>query len=275
MAIQIMAIINTSPDSFSGDGISSDNEAALKQRIQTALDNGADILDIGGQSTRPGAVTISVQEEIRRTIPAINIARQLTDKPISIDTFKPEVAKAALSAGATIINDITGCRDPKMVSLVKTSGCEVVIMHMRGTPETMSSMTDYPKGVVAEVKEFLFQQTENLSEAGINPKNIILDPGIGFAKTATQSFELTHHFEEFTQQGYRVLYGASNKSFIGKALATNGEVAPVPDRAVGTVVVQTYAMMHGADIIRVHDVAAAAQTRTVAEAIMGTREITL
>jgi dihydropteroate synthase len=275
MSTRIMAIINTSPDSFSGDGIVPSDEEALRRHIQTALDQGADMLDIGGQSTRPGAVIIDIAEEIERVVPAIILAKQLTDKPISVDTFKPSVARAALAAGATIINDITGCREPEMVELVKTSGCQIVIMHMRGTPETMSGLTDYPEGVIATTKAFLFKQAEILIEAGVAKENIILDPGIGFAKTAGQSFELTRHIQEFTGQGYRVLYGASNKSFIGKALAINGEPAPVGDRAIGTVVVQSLAMMHGVDIVRVHDVAAAVQTRTIVEAITGSREITL
>jgi dihydropteroate synthase len=270
MTIHIMAIINTSPDSFSGDGIEPSDEARLTQYIQTALDQGADILDIGGQSTRPGAVIIDIKEEIRRVVPTITLARRLTDKPISVDTFKPEVAKAALQAGATIVNDITGCKDPDMIALVKDSGCELVIMHMRGTPETMSSLTDYPNGVVAETKNFLLAHAEELVKVGIKKENIILDPGIGFAKTATQSFELTKHIDEFTGHGYRVLYGASNKSFIGKALATNDAPAPVSDRAAGTVVTQSYAMMHGANIIRVHDVLAAVQTRIIVKALEGT-----
>jgi dihydropteroate synthase len=275
MSTQIMAIINTSPDSFSGDGISSSDQDALTQHIQTALDQGADMLDIGGQSTRPGAVIVDEDEEIRRVVPAITLAKQLTNLPISVDTFKPAVAKAALEAGATIVNDITGCVNPEMIKLVKNAGCQVVIMHMRGTPETMSSLTDYPEGVTSAVSTFLFNQAEILVEAGIAKENIILDPGIGFAKTAIQSFELTHHIQEFTGKGYRVLYGASNKSFIGKALAVDGTPAPVSARAVGTIVTQSHAMMHGIDIVRVHDVAAAVQTRTIVESILGTKEITL
>jgi dihydropteroate synthase len=275
MSTRIMAIINTSPDSFSGDGISSDETDKLKTRIQTALDQGADMLDIGGQSTRPGAVIIDIEEEIRRVVPAITLARQLTGKSISVDTFKPDVARAALKAGATIVNDITGCSDLRMIEVIKEFSCEVVIMHMRGTPQTMSSLTDYPDSVVVETKNFLFNQAEKLVEAGIKKEHIILDPGIGFAKTAMQSFELTKHLDEFIGQGYRVLYGASNKSFIGKALATGDYPAPVSDRAIGTVTVQSHAMMNSVDIVRVHDVAAAVQTRTIIESIMGTREITL
>lgn len=274
MSSLVMAIINTSPDSFSGDGIASDSTLELTAHIQAAIDEGADILDIGGQSTRPGAVIISEPEEIRRVVPAIKLARRLTDMPISIDTFKPDIAKAALDAGATIVNDITGCQNPAMIDVIKNAGCPVIVMHSRGTPETMSSLVDYPTGVVNEVKSFLLAQAENLQKAGVKKENIILDPGIGFAKTAMQSFELTKHFDEFTDSGYRVLYGASNKSFLGKALAKNGEVAPVQERAAATTVVQSYAMLHGAAIVRTHDVKAAVQTRAIVDALGG-QEITL
>jgi dihydropteroate synthase len=273
MPVQIMAIINTSPDSFAGDGVEVSDETALRQRIETALQEGADLLDIGGQSTRPGAEIISESHELARVLPAIKLARSLTDKPISIDTFKPSVAKAALDAGATIVNDIHGCDDPKMVELVAKAGCEVIVMHSRGTPKTMSQLTDYPKGVVAEIVTFFKERTKQLVDAGIKTENIIIDPGIGFAKTGPQSYELTRNLQQLTPLGFRVLYGASNKSFIGKALAIQGRPAPVQDRTVGTIVVQSYAMLHGADIIRVHDVRAAMQTRTIVEALLGRREV--
>lgn len=272
---QIMAIINTSPDSFSGDGIAATNTDQLRSHIQTAIAHGADILDIGGQSTRPGAEIISEQEEIARIVPAMTLARLLTPTiPISIDTFKPAVAEAAFAAGATILNDITGFRDPAMIAFAKTTGCDIIVMHMRGTPQTMSTLTDYPNGVVAEVKAYFKKRTGELIAAGIMPEKIILDPGIGFAKTAAQSFELTAHLADLHALGFRLLYGASNKSFIGKALAQNNVIAPVEDRMVGTVAVQTAALLGGASILRVHDVAKAVQTRTIVEALQG-REVTI
>lgn len=274
MSTQIMAIINTSPDSFAGDGLNVEDTAALRLKLQAAIDAGADILDIGGQSTKPGAEIISEQQEIARVVPAITMARELTDKPISIDTFKPAVAKAAFAAGATIINDVTGLSDD-MVEFARQMQCEIVVMHMRGTPQTMSGLTDYPDGVVNEVKAFFEKRTADLIAAGIKPENIIVDPGIGFAKTASQSLELTRDLKQLVDLGFRVLYGASNKSFIGKTLARGGEVAPVEERAVGTVVAQTYALLAGAAIIRVHDVKAAVQTRMVIEAITGEREVKL
>jgi dihydropteroate synthase len=266
--VQIMAIINTSPDSFSGDGVSVDDKSVLRRKIQTALQEGADILDIGGQSTRPGAEIVDEQEEIARIVPAITIARELsTAIPISVDTFKPTVMQAAFAAGATILNDVTGLENEVLVKMAAERQCEVVVMHMRGTPQTMASLTDYPEGVVPTVKSFFVERTSKLIASGIRPENIIIDPGIGFAKTAGQSFELTQQLEELAMLGFRVLYGASNKSFIGKALASDAMPAPVEERAVGTVVVQSYAMLHGASIVRVHDVKAAVQTRTIVEAL--------
>ncbi len=268
-----MAIINTSPDSFAGDGVAVANKELLKAHMQKALDDGADMLDIGGQSTRPGAEIISEDEELARVLPAIELARGMTDKPISIDTFKPYVAEAALQAGATIINDIQGGQDPKMVALAAMYDTPIIIMHSRGTPQTMSTLTDYPAGVVEEVKKFFIERTKELIAAGVQAENITIDPGIGFAKTAAQSYELTLRLHELTRLGFPLLYGASNKSFIGKALADDGQPAPVEERAAGTVVVQAQAMLNGAAIIRVHDVKAAVQTRAVVEALTAERKI--
>ena len=263
----IMAIVNVSPDSFNGDGIA--DEKTLRKRIETALSFGADILDVGGQSTRPGAEIITVEEELQRVLPAIELARQLGDKPISIDTFKPEVAESAIAAGATIVNDVHGCDDGHMAEVVRDTGIEVVIMHSRGTPSTMSQLTAYPDGVVAEVIAFFKERTKQLTtEYDIKPERIILDPGIGFAKTATQSFELTQQLHAFMSLGFRVLYGASQKSFLGRALAVNqGEPAPVEDRTTATAVTTTFAMLQGVNIVRVHDVRAAAEVRRIVQCI--------
>lgn len=268
MNTKIMAIINTSPDSFSGDG--SSDETQIADHIERALADGADVLDIGGQSTRPGAAVISEEEEIAKTIPAIRIARGLTDLPISIDTFKPAVAEAALDAGATIVNDIHGGENPEIIEIVARYGCEVVVMHSRGTSETMSSLTDYPDGVVNEVIDFLKKRTSQFIAAGVSAERIIIDPGIGFAKTAAQSFELTSALGQFKQLGFRILYGASRKSFIGKALADKtGEPLPVNERQNATTVTTAYALMQGVDIIRVHDVRSAVQARHIIACIQG------
>ncbi len=267
--IQIMAIINTSPDSFSGDGLEVSDQKALQIALRKALDEGADILDIGGQSTRPGAEIISADEEIARVVPAIKLARGMTDKPLSTDTFKPAVARAALEAGATMVNDVHGASDPNMVKVVREAGYQIVIMHSRGDPKTMGSLTEYPKGVVVEVCEFLRQRTQELIDAGIAKEKIIVDPGIGFAKTAEQSLELTRELEQVAALGYPVLYGASQKSFLGKTLGSEENPVPLEDRTIGTVVVQSYAMLHGASILRVHDVKSAVQSRKVVEALKG------
>lgn len=272
-AVQIMAIVNTSPDSFSGDGLHIEDTPAIRRRIRACIDQGADMLDIGGQSTRPGAEIIDTEEELARVIPAIKMASDMTELPISVDTFKPAVARAALEAGATIINDIHGATDPDMIKLVAESGCKVVVMHSRGTPQTMSKQTDYPKGVVDEVRDYLQERAKALQDAGVAKDRIILDPGIGFAKTAPQSFELSRQLDKLVTLGYPVLYGSSQKSFIGKALAEDGEIAPLHERTVGNAVLQGYAMIQGAAIVRVHDVPSAIQTRTIVEALLAQKDI--
>lgn len=271
---KVMAIINTSPDSFNGDGIDIAKGQALKQHIQTAIRQGADILDIGGQSTRPGADIISDEEEISRVIPAISLAKSLCDLPVSIDTFKPAVAQAAIKAGANIVNDIHGCDSPEMIRVLQRhTEVDVVIMHSRGTPKTMSSLTQYETDVVEEVKQFLIQRAAELEQKGIHKDRIIIDPGIGFAKTAPQSFELTRRLSEFKGLGYRILYGGSQKSFLGKALAENDQIPPPEQRNVATTAVQSYAMLQGIDIIRVHNVKSAIETRAIIEAIQGKRKV--
>lgn len=266
MNTKIMAIINTSPESFSGDGVIDEN--GIKLRIQQAVSEGADMLDIGGQSTRPGARIISEAEEIERVLPAIKVAREITDLPISVDTFKPAVAEAALKAGATILNDIHGGEDAKIVELAKQYGTDFVVMHSRGTPETMGAMVEYPDGVVDEVMNFLKIRTDQIVAAGVSREKIIIDPGIGFAKTAAQSFELTQALNKFKTLGFRVLYGASRKSFLGKALADeSGELLPANRRLNATIVTTTQALLQDIDIIRVHDVQAAVQSRRIVDCI--------
>ncbi len=266
MNTQIMAIVNVSPDSFSGDGIASVD--ALKKRIAQVVSEGADILDIGGQSTRPGAEIITTDEEIRRVVPAITAARQLTNLPISVDTFKPAVARAALEAGATIINDVHGFADREMIQVAQSSQADLVVMHSRGTPQTMNQLTDYKSGLFTELSSFFAERTQQLIDAGIAPERIIIDPGIGFAKTMAQSFEATRHLAKLRTLGFRVLYGASMKSFLGKALGTETDPAPVEERAVATTVTSTWALLQQVAIIRVHDVKAAVQARRIVSHIV-------
>ena len=262
-----MAIINVSSDSFNGDG--SDEEASIRQRIEEAITFGADILDVGGQSTRPGAQIISEQEEIKRTVPAVKIARQMCDLPISIDTFKPQVAESAIKAGATIVNDIHGAEDHKMSKLVSSSGVDIVVMHSRGTPDSMMNLSSYPDGVVNEVSKYLINRANDLvGNYGIEQSRIIIDPGIGFAKTPEQSFELTNALEYFLSLGYRVLYGSSQKSFLGYALsAQNGILAPLNQRKTATTATTVFAILKEVNIVRVHDVRAAEEARRIVECI--------
>ena len=272
MTVQIMAIVNTSPDSFSGDGLARLDE--IEARLNQVIEDGADLIDIGGQSTRPGAEVIDEAQELQRVVPAVRLARSRTKLPISVDTFKPAVAEAAISAGADIINDIHGCQDPQMVRLVRDHGVRVVVMHSRGDSKTMAGLTEYPEGLMPALLTFFEERLRTLQAAGIKREQIIIDPGIGFAKTGQQCFEITKHLERLAHFGVPLLYAASQKSFIGKALADeNGAMAPVADRAVGTMVANTFAMLHGADIVREHDVRAAVQARTVVEAILNPTQV--
>lgn len=242
-----MGVINVTPDSFSGGGRSVSSRSAIAQ-AQRLIAEGADIIDVGGESTRPGASPVPVKDELARVIPVIkSLARLHPRIPISIDTSKPEVAKAALTAGAVIINDITGLSHPAMVELAASTQAHVVIMHMKGTPGNMAKKARY-SDVVAEVKSWLANRAEELEICGV--KNIILDPGIGFAKTASHNLAILNGLEKIVELGYPVLIGASRKSFIGKILDK-----PVEERETGTLAVTAIAVMKGASIIRVHDVA--------------------
>lgn len=261
-----MAIVNVSPDSFSGDGLSTLDQ--VRGRIQDAAQQGADILDIGGQSTRPGAIDVGEQEELRRVLPAIEAARELTGLPVSVDTFNPAVARQAIKAGASIVNSVFADNEAEMVQLVIATKTKLVIMHSRGNPQTMSSLVDYPEGVVRSVISSLRERADKAVKAGLPADQIILDPGIGFAKTAAQSFELTAHLKLIKTLGFPILYGASLKSFIGRTLSNDSEQqVSIERRAHATTSVQTYAMLQGVDIVRVHDVQAAADARRIVQKI--------
>lgn len=266
MGVQIMGILNMSPDSFNGDGVAT--AAELEARLRTLINDGADIIDIGGQSTRPGAETITAEEELRRVLPAITAARRMCDVPISVDTFTPHVAEAALAAGARILNDVHGFADERLVAIARKFDASVIVMHSRGDAVTMQNLTEYPNGIMAELHDFFRARTAALIKAGIARERITIDPGIGFAKTAAQCFEVTRDLRKLTTLGFPVLYAASQKSFIGKALAdAAGNPAPPEDRQAGTLATAVYAMVQGASMVRVHDVRLARQARTIVEAI--------
>ncbi len=249
----VMGILNVTPDSFyPGSRLSSTEEALERARVM--LTEGADILDIGGYSTRPGAAVISSQEEQDRLIPAIEaIVQEFPDVILSVDTFRADVAEASINAGAAIINDVSGgTLDEQMFETVARLQVPYILMHMRGTPQTMQSMAKY-SDVTIEVLDELQQQVNKLIRLGVN--DIILDPGFGFAKTTEHNFELLNRLEDLRILGLPVLAGMSRKSMVYKTLGIHQT-----DALTGTIVVNTIALMHGATILRVHDVKETKQT---------------
>lgn len=252
----IMGVVNVTPDSFSGGARRVSSRAAIAQAGRLIAE-GADIIDVGGESTRPGAPPVPLKTELARVIPVIeSLARLHPRTPVSIDTSKPEVAQAALTAGAVIINDVTGLSHPAMVELAARSQAPVVIMHMKGKPGDMAKKARYGD-VVEEVAAWLARRAVELESRGV--KNIILDPGLGFAKTASHNLALLNRLEKIVEFGYPVLIGASRKSFIGKILDK-----PVEEREAGTLAVTAIAVMKGASIIRVHEVAGNIQAARIA-----------
>jgi dihydropteroate synthase len=259
----VMGILNVTPDSFSDGSQFASVETALAQATKMVA-AGVDILDIGGQSTRPGAAQISLEEELNRTIPVIQALRQqFFDTVISIDTTRAEVAKRAIAAGADIINDISGATfDEQMLFVAKATQAPIILMHMRGTPETMQSLTDYTD-LIADLKNFFQHRIDAALALGLDKTQIILDPGIGFAKTAAQNYDLLLHLEDFRDLGCPILVGASRKSFIGHILNE-----PDPQKRVwGTAAACAGAIAYGADILRVHDVPEMIDVCKVSDAI--------
>ncbi|HNR79486.1 MAG TPA: dihydropteroate synthase [Mesotoga infera] len=244
----IMGIINTTPDSFYPGSRVPDTRTAVKRAMEM-LDSGASIIDIGGESSRPGAEAIDWQEEVRRVVPVVRGIRELRPEAIiSVDTYNRNTALQALSEGADIVNDITGLIDPAMIEVVAKNEAAVIIMHMKGTPSTMNQLTNY-SDVVSQVKEQLLERCEKAVAGGVREEAIILDPGIGFAKNALQSLEILRKITDFTCLKYPVLVGHSRKSFIGYVSGL-----PVEERLEETLAVSTYLYMKGVKILRVHDV---------------------
>lgn len=257
----IMGIINVTPDSFSDGGQYFSAEAAVAHGLQL-VEEGADFLDIGGESTRPGSEPVSVEEELRRTLPVIEQLAKSTSVPISIDTYKSAVAKAALEAGATIVNDISGLTfDPQMRDVVAHYKASVVLMHIQGTPKTMQQNPMY-ENVTRDVAAFLERQAQYAREAGI--RQIILDPGIGFGKTFEHNLQLLRELNSFSSLGYPILIGPSRKSFIGTILNL-----PPNERVEGTAAAVAVSILHGANIVRVHDVKVIKRVAAVVDAIKG------
>jgi dihydropteroate synthase len=245
-----MGIVNVTPDSFSDGGSFFDPATAVAHGLRL-VEEGADILDVGGESTRPGATPVSVDEELRRVLPVVAELAKRTAVPISVDTMKAEVARQCIDAGACILNDVGGFRDPDMVNVAAESGAGVVVMHMRGTPQTMQQNPDYAD-VVAEVDEFFAERMATLTAAGISREAICLDPGIGFGKTLDHTMTQLAKLAVHARHGRPVCLGVSRKGFLGQITGRSRS-----DRLAGTLAVNCFAVAAGgAHVLRVHDVAA-------------------
>jgi len=254
---RIMGILNITPDSFY-DGNQFFENGRLNigkidnvvRHVEGMIADGADIIDIGGESTRPGSKPISLNEELRRVAPIVNrLVIEVPDILVSIDTKKLEVARSCLLLGARMINDVSGLKDPQMRDVAVKYNAQVVIMHKKGTPKTMQNSPVYKRGVVAEIKQFFERRINLARKSGICDENIILDPGIGFGKTLEHNLEILKGLHEFVSLGFPILVGPSRKSFIGEITGLL-----VEQRLEGTLAAVTYSSMQGAEIVRVHDV---------------------
>lgn len=257
-----MGVLNVTPDSFSDGGEFNTLNAALAQ-AQHLIDSGADMIDIGGQSTRPGAEQISIDEELARVLPLVEALRLQDNVPISVDTTRAIVAQKAVEAGADLVNDISGGTfDPEMLGVVARLGVPIVLMHIRGTPQTMQQLTEY-QDLMGDIYAVLERQITAATEAGIERSHLIIDPGIGFAKTVTQNLEILRQLPTFAPLGVPLLVGPSRKSFIGRLLDQPDPKA----RVWGTAAACCAAIAGGADILRLHDVAQLRDVCRVADAI--------
>jgi len=258
----IMGILNVTPDSFSDGGAYPDKEKAVERGLEM-IEEGADVIDIGGESTRPGARSVSEDEEMERILPVVRGLRKSAPVLISVDTMKAAVAEAALEAGADIINDVSAFRfDPRMAGVVSGREAAVVLMHMKGTPETMQSDPRYAD-LFDEIRWFLKDRIEEARSAGIGRGRIIVDPGIGFGKSPEDNLALIDNLGFLEELGCPVLAGASRKSFIGKALGL-----PVTERLEGSIAAGVLSIARGAHILRVHDVRAMRRAADMADAIL-------
>jgi len=289
----IMGVVNVTPDSFSDGGQFLDHDKAI-EHAERLLEEGADILDIGGESTRPGAkvdaglarptetrknpaanlklagaAAVSAEEELKRVLPVIVEVKKKHPKAVlSVDTYKATVARAAVGAGAEIVNDVSGFRwDPQMPKTIADLKCGAVLMHMRGRPEEWKTLAP-PGDIVLLVKRELKEWAEKAVVAGVRRERIVLDPGFGFGKNLDENYPLLARFSDLQSAGFPLLAGTSRKSFIGHTLAKNETSAPPEDRLYGTLATETALILKGAHIIRVHDVKAAVETARIADAIL-------
>lgn len=259
----VMGVVNVTPDSFSDGGKFLSPDAALAHARRLA-DEGADILDIGGESTRPGAAPVSADEELQRVIPVLEAVTREIDLPVSVDTSKPEVMRAAARAGAAMLNDVMGLRAPESLEAVAESGLPVCIMHMQGEPGTMQKNPDY-YDVVNDICNFFSERVEACQTAGIEPSRIILDPGFGFGKMLEHNLELIRRFEDFHKLGFPLLVGVSRKTMLG---AITGRERP-SERVAASVAAAVVLAQRGARIIRVHDVAETVDAMKVWQSVSG------
>lgn len=258
----VMGVLNVTPDSFSDGGLFLDASAAIGHAIRM-VEDGVDIIDIGGESTRPGSDAVTIEEELRRTLPVIQAITKEISIPVSIDTYKAEVAKRALDAGASMVNDISGLGfDPAMPGVVSEYEVPVVVMHIKGTPKDMQKDPVY-EALLPEIYDSLRRSMQSAMDAGIPENMIVIDPGIGFGKTFDHNLEILHRLREFTLLERPILVGVSRKAFIGKVL----ENASVENRLEGTAAAVAISIMNGANIVRVHDVKEMARVARVADAI--------
>lgn len=259
----VMGILNVTPDSFSDGGRFTQDET-LSAQITTMLDSGADLIDVGGESTRPYAEPVSEHEELRRVLPAIACIRAMHRSiPVSIDTTKAEVARQALNAGADIINDVSALRfDPAMIRIAIAHDAPVILMHMRKTPKDMQDEPVYDD-VIQEITDFLAERISWATEQGLDRQRIIVDPGLGFGKTVTHNLTILKHLRAFTNLGCPLLIGHSRKGFIGRLLALETR-----ERDLATALISSYCATQGADILRVHDVKKTMQAVRLHEAIL-------
>ncbi|HKJ68167.1 MAG TPA: dihydropteroate synthase [bacterium] len=262
-----MGIVNITPDSFSDAGQYFDPEDAIRHGIQLAED-GADILDLGAESTRPGSEPVSAREEIRRLAPVVEALHDQVEIPISIDTAKASVAEKMLHLGASMINDISGLQfDAEIGDIAAEWDCPLVLMHIQGTPRTMQENPEYTD-VVEAIRKYFQERVEFAHSRGVRDEQLILDPGIGFGKTVAHNYEIFRGIPCFKQLGYPLLFGASRKSFIGKTLDL-----PVDDRLEGSLAAAVIAAWQGVDILRVHDVKETKRAVMLADAIRGREQV--
>jgi len=265
----VMGILNVTPDSFSDGGLFNDPDAAAERALEIER-QGADILDIGGESTRPGSEGVSASEEMRRVLPVLEKLRGRLKIPISIDTSKSEVVEAAAYQGAEIINDVTGLRaDPRLAEIARKAKMSIILMHMRGDPRTMQKEPFAPE-VMRDVRDGLRKSVAVARRVGVPKSQIVLDPGIGFGKSLEQNFELLGRLPEFARLGFPLLLGPSRKNFVGKVLGG----VPQNERVWGTAATIVASIFGGAHIVRVHDVAEMVQVARIADAVANPRTAT-